>query len=179
MQVRQQRGQIGSGLDRVNAVQFRLQRGNAQLVHGGRVHATGILIADFLLVCRARGGGRGGIFQNLPQVQPVQLGELREAAINRLVGGQWIALEPAVATVAVKVLAGVNGFVDEAGIEDAQFRCGGCSGGLGCGGCYVLLAECGNGGEAGNEKKGQQNTRAKGHSGDARHGRNFIRLRLW
>jgi hypothetical protein len=124
MQVAQHRGQAGAGLDRVNAVQFRLQRSDAELVHGGRVHATGILIADFLLVQGACGAGRGGVFQNLSQVQPVEFAQLRKSPVDRLVGGQRIALEPAVATVAVKIFAGVYRFVDQPGIEYAQFRRG-------------------------------------------------------
>jgi hypothetical protein len=67
-------------------------------------------------------------FQNLPQVQPVQLQKLGKAAIPRLIGGQRIALEPAVATEAVKVLAGVHRLVDQRGIEDPQFPAAGLAG---------------------------------------------------
>ena len=127
MQVGEQRGEFGSRAERGNAVELGLERGNSQLVHGGRVHAAGVFIADFLLVGGARGGGRGrgGLLENLPEVQAVQLEELGEAAIAGLVGGQRIALEPAVATEAVKVVAGVYGLVDERRIEDAEFLCGG------------------------------------------------------
>jgi hypothetical protein len=68
---------------------------------------------------------RGGFFQNLPQVQPVQLQKLSKAAIPRFVGGQRVALEPAVATESVKVLAGVDRLVDQRGVEDPQCRPGG------------------------------------------------------
>jgi len=63
-------------------------------------------------------------------VQAIQLIELSEAAVGGLIGGQRIALEPAVATVAIEVVAGIDGLVDERRIEDAQLRsCG--RGGLG------------------------------------------------
>jgi hypothetical protein len=58
--------------------------------------------------------------------------QLSEAAIGGLVGGQRIALEPAVATEAIKVLAGVDRLVDERWIEDPQpRRVGGGSAGMG------------------------------------------------
>ena len=123
-------GNCGAAGDGGDAVQLRLERRDAQLVDCGRVHARGVLVADFLLVRAARGRGRGGLLQYLPEVQAIQLKKLGEAAVGGLIGGQRIALEPAIAAVLVKVVAGVHGLVDQGGIEDAQLRRGG-RGGLG------------------------------------------------
>ncbi len=77
VQMRQQRGQLRRRFERGNAVQFRLERRQPQLVHGRRVHATGVVVADLLLIGRARGRGRGCLFENLLQMQAVQLDTAR------------------------------------------------------------------------------------------------------
>ena len=64
--------------------------------------------------------GRGGGFENLLEMKPIQFVQLGKAAVSRLVGRQRIALEPAVAAKAIKVLAGIDRLVDQRGIEDAQ-----------------------------------------------------------
>ncbi len=63
----------------------------------------------------------------------IELVELGEAAVAGLVGWKRILLEPAVATEFVEVVAWVDGFVDECGVKDAQFRRGLSSGGSGDG----------------------------------------------
>ena len=68
------------------------------------------------------GAGFDGLFENLPQVQAVQFVQLGEAAVRRLVRRQRIALEPAIAAVAVEVFAGIDGLVDQRSIEDTQLR---------------------------------------------------------
>ena len=111
------------------------------LLIAGGVHATCVLVADLLLVGRAIGIGLGGVFENLFQMQAIEFKELGEAAVRGLVGRQRIALEPAVATEAIEVFAGVDGLVDQRGIEDAQLMCGLCA--IQC----CVLAESGCGGK--------------------------------
>ena len=121
MQMRQQCRQLIARFKCGNAIELRLERRKALAIDGGRVHAGGVFIADLLLVGSARigvGVGRGRFFQNQLRVQPVEFMQLREAAIGGLVGGQRVAFEPAIATEAVKVLAGVDALVHKRGIED-------------------------------------------------------------
>ena len=113
VEVRQQRGQLRRRLQHGNAVQLRLQRRKSQPVYRGSVHATRVLIADLLFISGARGRGHRCIFKNLLQAQPVQLSQFGVAAVVSLIGRQRIALEPAVATVAIKVVAGVHGLIDQ------------------------------------------------------------------
>jgi len=129
--VGKQRGKLGGGGKGGDAVKLGLEGRNAELVDGGRVHATGVLVADLLFVGATRvfvagpaGCGRGGLLQNLPQVEAVEFMEFGKAAVGGLVRRQGIALEPAIATVAVEVVTGVDGFVDERRVEDAEFGCG-------------------------------------------------------
>src|SRR5580698_6298371 len=150
-----QRGQFGCGFQRGDAVEFRLERRYAELVDGGGVHAARVFVADLLFVWRTRGRGRGCLLENLPQVQPVQLVEFLETAVGGLIGRQRIAFEPAVATVFVEVVGGVDGFVDEAGIEDAQLSRGRW-GGLGAGR---------NAGETGGREDGEYEKSAKARAG--------------
>ena len=92
------------------------------------------------------GSGFGRILENLLEVQAVQFVELGEAPVGSLVRRQRIALEPAVATVAIKVFAGVHRLVDQRWIEDAQL-------GRGRRGAVRVLAECGRCGENGDQGK--------------------------
>ena len=86
MQMAEQGGQIVDGLESGDAVELRLQRRQALLIDLGHIHATRILVADLLLVGAARGGVRRcRCFQNLPEVQTVQLVELGKTPIRRLI----------------------------------------------------------------------------------------------
>ena len=149
-----------AGLEGGDAVQLRLERRDAQLVDRGRVHAARVFVANFLFVGGARGRGRGGLLENLLQVQAVELKELGEAAVGCLVRGQRVALEPAVATELVEVVAGVDGLVDERRVEhaqlgDAQLRRGG-HGSL-CVGC--------DGSERDGEKSGENDRERSNENG--------------
>src|SRR5579863_3211299 len=82
-------------------------------------------------------------------MQAVELEQFREAAIGGLVGRQGIVFEPAVATVAIKVFAGVDVLVNQGCVEDAQL--GRCRRGR----CCVLA-------ESGGHRKGRNQSKAGG-----------------
>src|SRR5580698_3476589 len=129
--MRKQRRQLSRRVERGNAVNLRLDRGEAQLVDRGHVHAARVLIANLLLVCRARRQWFRSRVENLLEMQPVQLEEFSEAAIRGLIRRKRVALKPLIATEAVEVVAGGHSGVDQRGIEDAQLvrgrRSRGCS----------------------------------------------------
>src|SRR5271165_5822668 len=93
VQVSQQSGKLVDCLQSCNPVEFGLERRESTLVDGRGIHATGILVADLLFVGGARSGGsrRGGLLENLLQMQAVQFIKLGESAVGGLVGWQRIA----------------------------------------------------------------------------------------
>jgi hypothetical protein len=111
--MRHQRGQLRGRTEFGNPVQFRLQRRQPQAVHGGCIHAAYVFVTYLLFIRRPRGQRRGRYFQNLPQVLPIQFIQLGESPISYLIRRQRVALEPAVATEAIKVVTGVYRLIDQ------------------------------------------------------------------
>ena len=122
MERSKQGGQFARGFVAGNALELGLELGKTGLVDGGSVHTAGVLVADLLFVGRA--GSRDGrrLFENLAKMLAIELGKLGEAAVRGLVGGEGIAGKPTIATVAVEILAGIDGVVDQCGVKNTQLR---------------------------------------------------------
>ena len=112
LQVRDLTGDLGLVGELADAVEFRLEWGEASGVDGLFVHAGGIEVADLLGGGIAAGGGLGGRFQNLVEDVAVAIRQFIEAAPHGLVGRNGVVLHPGTAGILIEIDAGVHRFVD-------------------------------------------------------------------
>ena len=117
LQVRYLTGDLGLAGEVADAVEFRLEWGEASGVDGLFVHAGGIEVADLLGGGIAAGGGLGGRFQNLVEDVAVAIRQFIEAAPHGLVGRNGVVLHPGTAGILIEIDAGVHRFVDRGEIK--------------------------------------------------------------
>ena len=86
----------------------------------GLVHATGIKVADFLLVGGARRSGGLIFLEDLAQDLAIPFGKFAGNSPHHLVGWNWILLFEPGAGVLVEVVAGVHGRIDAGDINVLQ-----------------------------------------------------------
>ena len=112
-----ERGQLLPGLESGDAIQFRLDGGQAALVDGIGIHAGGVVVADLLLV-GASGGVRGcRFFDDLMQRLGVELEKVGELIELRQIGGDGMQFCEVAAGVLIEVAAGIGGFIHGGGVE--------------------------------------------------------------
>src|SRR5689334_22951244 len=110
MQVGQKSGKARFVLERINTVKFRFKDGNAFLVNGVFIDASGIVVADLLFVGAAV-RRFGSILQNAAQHGAVALRQLSKAAPDGLIRRDGIIFLPVAASELVKVHTGVSSLV--------------------------------------------------------------------
>ena len=99
------------------AVQFRLDRLDATLRDGRRVHARGVRIADLLIDRRALIADHRRALQHVEQHLFIVVTQFREAAPAGAIGGQRMRRNPITACILVEIDARVHGFVQRRGVE--------------------------------------------------------------
>src|SRR4051794_28345344 len=94
--------------DRLNAVQFWLQRLQAFLIYTILVHACLIKIADLLMDGIAFGVVHRSFLQNVLGDKTIAFGEFTEAAPPSLIGRNGIVFDPGAADKLVKVITRIG-----------------------------------------------------------------------
>ncbi len=117
LQTRHHGRDVPGGMDVRNLIQFGLNRRNATLLDRGFIHARGVEVTDLLLDRIPLLIRLGRLFQHSAQEDQIVLIELSVHRPGRLIGRDRILLLPSTAGVAIKVHAGIDGFVHGGNIE--------------------------------------------------------------
>ena len=110
-------GQLVFGVEGGDAIQLGLDRGEPALVDGVRIYASGIVVADLLLVSAGGGVSCCGFFDDLMEGLGIELEEIRELIERRQVAGNGMQFGETAACVLIEVDARIRGLIHGGGVE--------------------------------------------------------------